>query len=94
VLAQQFLVQLRIQAERADRGCRIRGTYPIDHRQREARRRVHREIEGDEVRLLDRCGGQLLAREIDRLDLDAGTAQPCRRGRQPERLAPEVVGVD
>ena len=73
---------------------RIRGTDTVDQRQRETRRGVHRQKEGDESRFADGVAGQRRSRRVDAVDLGPGSAQPRRRRRKPEWLPPKIVRTD
>ena len=53
---------------------------------------VHRQVEGDQVRGPHPLEIQLLDREIEAVDLEAGLAQPRGGGCQAEGLAAHVVG--
>ena len=60
----------------------------------EPRGRMHRQIEGDEVRSRKAIVSEAVTRGIDAVHFDASRAQ--RRGRRGETqwLAPQVVGRD
>ena len=57
-------------------------------------RGVHREMDRDKARVEERLRVEPFTREVDAAHLEARVAKPrCRLG-EPERLAPELVGVD
>ena len=64
----------------------------IDHRQRQARGGVHRQIEGDELNAEQVFELERLPREIQRAHVNPFAPQPRRRRGEAERLAAQVVG--
>ena len=75
---------------RDDWHARVHRTDAVDHRQREPGGRVHREEKGDERRIHHRGRGEPFFPEIDTDHVEPGILEPCRRGRQPERLTAHV----
>ena len=74
-----------------------RGGERPDARQglhRDARGSVHADVHGDQVRVLERCGFELLQRKIEAQNLEALALQPGGGLRQRERLPPQLVGID
>ena len=91
VLAKQRLIQWCVQPVRNQTGVRICPTNAIDHRDGKACGRVHRQKESDHVGFTDRLRTQLVAGQVDARDGGARVPQPCRRRREPERLATHVI---
>src|SRR5262249_23168309 len=58
------------------------------------RRRVHRQMEADEIRRCQSPGRDLLLRGVDRSHVPAVGAQPRRGRRNAERLPSHFVGAD
>ena len=55
---------------------------------------MHRQVERDQVGVVQRIRLERLTREIDQSDLDTGRAEPGRRRGQTERLPSHFVGRD
>jgi len=87
-------VQRRVQAVRADPGRRVDRSHGGNDGSSEPRRRVHRQVNADEIGAFDFVAPQPFPTEIDADDVPGGGAKP-RRGRgQAERLTSQFVGRD
>ena len=87
-------VQRRIQSEATKTRLGIDALYPPDHRHRQARRGVHRQVERDQVRFMNRGLGKAVDGEIDASDIVPRSLEPRRGRRQPKWLAAELVRRD
>ena len=55
---------------------------------------MHADAERDQTRPGELARGEFVQREVDALDVEACPREPSGRGRERERLAAELVGVD
>src|SRR4051794_4505099 len=92
--SQPWFVQRRVESERRDPRRRVRAARGGDHRPCEPRRRVHRQVERDEVGAAEPIDRHLLFRGVDRTHVPAVGAQPCRGRGDAERLPPHLVRAD
>ena len=88
--AQEVRVQRRIQAVETEVRRGIETLEPRRDGAREPRRRVHRQVDGDQARLAHRPLVEVLDREIDAADRCPRLTEPGRGRRQPERLMAEI----
>ena len=91
-VAEDALVQRGIEAVGAEVGPRVRSLDARQEAEEETGRRVHREVEGDQVGLFDGGARDLGTGEVGDGDAVSGGAQPCGGGGQPEGLPAELVG--
>ena len=87
-------IDRRVQAVGAQHRARRQGPNLRKDLQRDPGRGVHREVDGDDVGAGERIGRQALDREVRAAHLEPGVVEPARRLREPERLAPQLVGAD
>ena len=91
MVAEKGAAQRGVESVGGKSGQRIEGADAIDNGHGEAGGRVHRQVERDETRALNRRLIEWFAREICRHHLDARTSQPGGRRREAERLTPEII---
>jgi hypothetical protein len=92
--SQPLVVQRRIQPEGADARRSVHPPGVRDDRRGQARRGVHRQVEGDEIGRDEAFLEESLLRHVDARDLPPRRAQP-RRGRgDPEGLPAQFVRAD
>ena len=87
-------VERRVEPVRADSRRPVQRARLRDDGRGQARGRVHREMERDDVGRLDVGIAQPLLRHVDADDVPAAGAQPGRRRRESEGLAAHFVGAD
>ena len=93
-LAEVGFVDRGVQPEHGEPGAGREGAEPAEGGGRDPPRGVHREMDRDESRVVERLRIERLAREVDAAHRKARRAQPRRRLGESERLAAELVGAD
>ncbi len=93
-LAQIPCVERRIHAVEAQMHPRIALSYARDRARAHPQRRVHRDRDRHQARVLDQCLGERLNRQIDARGLKPCASQEPQRHRQSMRRMPQFVARD
>jgi hypothetical protein len=83
-----------VQAVEAEVGVGVQGLDAGGESRSQPRGGVHWDVESDEVGSADRLFIQALHGQVQAGDRGPGTAEPGRRGGEPERLAAHFIGGD
>jgi hypothetical protein len=89
---EQFGIERGVETVGNETHVRVQSAHAVDHRERQPRRRVHREEEPHHSGRTNDVLRQAVFRQIGAADLDPRVAQPRCGRRQPKRLTTHVVG--